>query len=218
MCHAAQCCLAICCALLSVPLTHAAVKSDSPLRQTVTVVLDMEHPDPSLPLKAMRHELSRIFDPAGLDIDLQTKGALPQQSNSGDLLQFKMKGSCTMNALPIGALSDERGALAMTYSVDGQVLGFGEVECDRVRGCILRALGIGNPAAQEPLYGQALARVVAHELYHMLVHSSAHTRNGVAKESLSGWDLSREKFSLSDVALQAVCKALARYRKALSIR
>lgn len=115
-----------------------------------------------------------------------------------------------MNALPIGALSDERGALAMTYSVDGELLGFGEVECDHVRGCILRALGTGNPAAQEPLYGQALARVMAHELYHMLVHSSLHTRDGLTKERLSGWDLSQEKFNLSDSAVQAVRKAVSR--------
>jgi hypothetical protein len=77
-----------------------------------------------------------------------------------------------------------------------------------VRASIQRALGTGNPAAQEPLYGQALARVMAHELYHMLVQSSVHTQKGVTKENLSGRELSQEKLNLSDAALQAVRKAV----------
>lgn len=206
----APCCrLAICWAMLGVPLAHTAGRSDFPPPQTITVVVDIEHPDSPPPWKAMRHELSRIFAPAGLNIDVQMKNALPRESTSRDLLLFKLKGSCTMNALPIGALSDERGALAMTDSVDGEILDFGEVECDHVRVAIQRALGMGNPAAQEPLYGQALARVMAHELYHMLTQTGDHTRHGVTKERLSGWELSQEKFALSDAALEALRKAVS---------
>jgi hypothetical protein len=88
------------------------------------------------------------------------------------------------------------------------MLGFGQVECDRVRGSIQRTLGTDSPAAQQPLYGQALARVIAHELYHMLVQSSVHTKQGVTKAYLSGWDLSQEHLNLSDGALQAVRKSI----------
>jgi hypothetical protein len=208
MCNVALCRVAICWALISVAMVHATPSTDFPARQTVTVVLDFEHPDPAAPLKALQQELSRILAPAGLEIDVEIKSALPQSSNFHDLVLFKMKGSCTMNALRIGALSDERGALAMTHSVDGEMLGFGEVECNRVRVSIQRALGTGNLAAQEPVYGKALARVMAHELYHMLVQSSVHTKQGVTKERLSGWELSQENLKLSDAALEAFRKTL----------
>lgn len=143
--NVAVCRVAICCGLVSIAMVHAAPSTDFPPVQTVTVVLDFEHPYPPAPLKALHQELSRILAPAGLEIDVLIKSALPQTSNFRDVVVFKMKGSCTMKALPIGALSDERGALAMTYSVDGEMLGFGEVECDRVRVSIQRALG---PAIQ----------------------------------------------------------------------
>jgi hypothetical protein len=189
-------------------MAHAAPGGEFLSPQTVTVVLDFEHPYSPAPLKAMHQELSRILAPAGLKIDVRIKSALSPKQDFRDLVLFKMKGSCAMDALPIGALSDERGALAMTYSVDGKTLDFGEVECDRVRTSIQRTLGTDNPAAQEPLYGKALARVMAHELYHMLTRSSEHTTQGVTKERLSGWELSQGNLKLSDPALEMFRKAL----------
>jgi hypothetical protein len=200
--------LPICLALITLATAHAAPAVGVPNHPFVTAVLDFERPYSSASLKPLHEELRRILAPAGLDIDIQIKNELPQNSSFGALVLFKMKGACTMNALPIGALSDERGALAMTYSVDGQTLGFGEVECDRVRASLQRALGIANPAAQESAYGKALARVIVHELYHMLVQSSVHTRHGITKERLSGWELSQQNLTLSNSAVEALRKAL----------
>ncbi len=109
-----------------------------------------------------------------------------------------------MNALPIGALSDERGPLAMTHSVDGELLPFGEVECDRVRTALQRTVGRSNPEAHQVEYGVALARVMAHEIYHMLAKSAAHTREGVTKQALSSTELSRETLRLSPPAQTAL--------------
>jgi hypothetical protein len=38
--------------------------------------------------------------------------------------------------------------------------------------------------------GRALARVLSHELYHVLARTTGHAREGVAKPSLAGADLS----------------------------
>ena len=107
-------------------------------------------------------------------------------------------------SLPIGALSDERGPLAMAYSSDGAILPFGEVECDRIRSSLERVVGHGNPVIYQSAFGSALGLVVAHEIYHMLSHSPDHTKTGVTKESLSAREMLSGSLSLPAIARMAM--------------
>jgi hypothetical protein len=198
MCRAALVCL-----LASAAMLRAESKISATVLP-VTVLLDFEQPHSAASLQALAQELDRILAPAQLKIDLRIKSEVPASAQFGELVLFKMKGHCSMNALPIGALSDERGALAMTYSVDGQLLSFGEVECDRVRGSVQRALGRGDPERHQAALGVALARVMAHEMYHMIANSSTHTKDGVTKESLSGAELAERPLSLTGKAKDAL--------------
>lgn len=198
-----MCRVALLCLLASVPLRAG---STSPAALPVTVLIDFEQPHSSVSFDALQHELRRILNPARVDVDLRIRSEVPPSSQFGELLLFKMRGHCTMSpaALPIGALSDERGALAMTYSVDGKMLSFGEVECDRVRDCVQRALGKGNPEVHQAAYGIALARVMAHEMYHMLANSATHTKDGLTKKALSGRELSQAALPLAENAAAAL--------------
>jgi hypothetical protein len=198
-----MCRVALLCLLACTPVLRAG--SNLPAATLpVTVLLDFEQPHSSTSLQALAQELERILGPARLKVDLRIKSEMPPASEYGELVLFKMRGHCTMNALPIAALSDERGALAMTYSVDGQLLPFGEVQCDRVRGSVQRALGKGDPERHQAALGIALARVMAHEMYHMIANRSAHTKDGVTKESLSARELSQAVLPLSGKANDAL--------------
>src|SRR5579863_3701258 len=109
----------ILCLLLSVPLL--AGKSSTapvPINRQITVLLDFENPHPHVPLKAMQSELQSILSGAGVSLDLRIKDELPPDPQFGDLLIFKMKGNCSTDRLPLGAILDERGPLASTYSSD----------------------------------------------------------------------------------------------------
>ena len=44
------------------------------------------------------------------------------------------------------------------------------------------------------LYGQALGRVLSHELYHILNQTKEHEAEGIARKSLSGHQLIAPKF------------------------
>lgn len=198
-----MCRVALLSLLAGLPLLHAgSIAPDAAL--PITVLLDFEQPHSPVTFEALETELRRILTPAHLHVDLRIRSEVPASSQFGELLLFKMKGHCTMSALPIGALSDERGPLAMTYSVDGQMLSFGEVECDRVRESVQRALGKGNPEAHQGIYGMALARVMAHEMYHMIANCAAHTKGGLTKPSLSGQELSQDRLSFAGEAATAL--------------
>jgi hypothetical protein len=172
--------------------------------QSVTVLVDFEKPYSTASIDAMRQELQTLFAPSGLKIDLRLKNQLPPGSEFNQLVVFKMKGACSMVAMPIGALSDERGPLAMTYSSDGELLHFGEVECDRVRQSLQRVLGKGYPKKGQTALGMALGVVVAHEMYHMMANAKGHTAGGITKHSLSTEEMIDGDLSIPGVARKAM--------------
>lgn len=176
--------------------------------QSITVLVDFEKPYSTASIDALRTELETLFKPAGVKIDLRLKNQIPPGAEFNQLVIFKMKGACSMVAMPIGALSDERGPLAMTYSSDGEMLHFGEVECDRVRQSLQRVLGRGYPEKRQTALGMALGMVMAHEMYHMIADAKGHTTAGVTKHSLSAEEMLAGRLSLPAAAKKAVERGL----------
>ena len=158
--------------------------------QPVTVLLEYDKPESPLASRALKSELSKIFSGSKIQLSLRLRKQLPDYAQFDDpIVLFRMRGACTMMALPVAALSDERGPLAMTHMVNGEMLPFGEVECDRVRTSLQRKLGRTSAANHETQMGIALARVIAHEVYHMMARSTTHTKDGLTKAALSSEEL-----------------------------
>lgn len=194
---------------VSVPLMAGKASTDPVSNpHSITVLLDFEKPHSHVPLKAMQSELESIFAGTGITLDLRLKDQLPPDPQFGDLLIFKMSGHCSTEQLPIGAILDERGPLAWTYASDGEMLSFGEVQCDRIRLSLQRLYGPETAEMHSNLYAKALARVVAHEMYHMLSNSPAHTKNGVTKASLTPRELAEDPMHFPQNTDQLLRKAL----------
>jgi hypothetical protein len=168
--------------------------------QSLTVLLDFEDANQSVSLARLQKDLQAILANTGLKLDVRFKQDVAAHAEFQQLVVFKMKGHCTARPLPIAALSDERGALAMTYSSDGTLLPFGAVECDRVRESLERVLGRNASYVHQNAYSTAIARVMAHEIYHMMGNSKQHTRDGVTKRSLSSRELYEGVLPLPDKA------------------
>lgn len=168
----------------------------------LTVVLDYEQPHSPVSFEAMSAELKNLMRPAGVSLDVKDKALLPPNPQFNDLVVFRMTGRCDATPVPVGALSDERGPLAMAYTSDGQILPFGEVKCDRVRQSLERTIGVRLPSELDrSAYGTALGKVMAHEIYHMLAHASAHTKKGLTKEALTSSELLDDRLSFPNQAL-----------------
>lgn len=194
--------------LFSVLLTAGLVSAAGlprDIRAPVTVVLDFEEPHSDVSLEAMRQEVQRLLGEAGLRVDFRLKRELPAHPDFPDLVLFKMRGSCTMTTWHPGAsFDDQRTPLAMTYAENGQLLHFGEVACDRVRESLQRVLGPANGRKYESVLGNALGLIMAHEMYHMLANTKAHTKQGVTKQALSARELLNSDLSLPQVARRAM--------------
>ena len=109
---------------------------------------------------------------------------------------------------PVPFLYDERGPLGFTHSSDGSVLSFSEIECDKVRSCLRTAMWGGDYGHSDELFGRALARVLSHELYHMLTGSHSHAASGVSRRSLSGSELISDRLRLTQAELDRMHSAM----------
>jgi len=92
-------------------------------------------------------------------------------------------------------------SLATTTVTDGQVLPFSSLNCAALTNSVSAALAKEAGARRDFLYGRAMARVVAHEFYHVLMRTTEHGRSGVARSCFSTSDLLTERFEFEGTAL-----------------
>ena len=140
---------------------------------------------------AMRAELQRLLTPAGIGVVWKTT-ADRQNTEVFDLVAVaSFDGSCTPAGPvpPVSAVS-----LADTSIADGRVLPFFHVDCTR----LIQMLGSQiDPGA----FGRALARVMAHELYHIIGRTAEHQNTGIAKAVFSVNDLKNPHFEFDTWSL-----------------
>jgi len=88
-------------------------------------------------------------------------------------------------------------SLAATDVADGRVLPFGSVDCDTLRRFIAPKLKFLSPEEKNARLGRAIARVGAHEIYHMLTGSEGHARWGIARARHSREELTAPAFAFA---------------------
>jgi hypothetical protein len=174
----------------------------------LTVILAFKGPYSRTSLKEMERESGLVLRSSGVHLDWRMLGENPHASYD-DVVVMTFNGACEFNAAP--ATHDELGPLAMTHSVDGKILPFGEVNCDRVISSARTAMSSDDYFRADLLIGRALGRVVTHELVHMLTKSGEHGMEGVEKPALSGRQLIADDLRLSE-------SDIARLKQKLSYR
>jgi hypothetical protein len=156
------------------------------LHAPITLVVQYEKSPPQAAMLEMQKELNTLLSKAQRRVELKLREEM-NGTDVADLVLVKFRGNCRMETAPM--LLDERGPLAFTHTIDGEVLPFSEVLCDKVRVAARSAMHGGQLAEGDRLMGRAMARVLAHELYHIAANTSKHGKEGVAKRSLTGAQL-----------------------------
>jgi len=171
---------------------------------TVAVLAGFEAAPARTAVEAMQEELDELFAPAGVSLEWYPLEGLSHLGQPDAVVAVRFTGSCewkwTTSARPVS------GALAWTARVDGELQPFITLDCPRI------AALAGVPSYA--LLGQALGRVLAHELYHYLTQQTAHTHTVLFRADFRPRDLLEPglKFDPSEVAAlrQALSGAGAR--------
>lgn len=135
----------------------------------------------------MREELQRLLEPAGLDIVWKHLADRKVGENFDIVVVASFAGSCSADRLVFS--TPAAVSLADTSISDGRILPFFRIDCQRIIGMLGSS---GEPSA----LGRALARVAAHEIYHIVAQTAEHQEKGVAKAAFSARDLTSVRFDL----------------------
>jgi hypothetical protein len=159
---------------------------------------------PASILQSMEREAESALAPSGLKLNWMNVQDLPRAGVPGELTVLRLRGECGPGAamrpkdLPVAA--NGNAVLGQTHLVDGRVLPIADVLCDAVRKLVEGDLKAAPAGSREELLGRAFGRVAAHELYHMLVHTTEHARSGLSRSEQSSRELlaPHESFSPED--------------------
>jgi hypothetical protein len=148
----------------------------------------------------MQRELATLMQTAGYKVEWKTPGVSSQTESA--IAVVELRGACHAPAANASVKPVEKGASLASTAVDGeQILPFSWINCETLTEMLAPSLANVDPGRKDFLYGRAMGRLLAHELYHMLVNKRGHAASGVGKASFSAGDVLSERFSFEHGAL-----------------
>ncbi len=175
-------------AILALALTVWPAPGGSLPRTTplITIYTSFQH-DVAEPVEqAMQAEVASIMKPAGFDVEWRSLNGANDSRVAAEIVVVTFRGSCDTQSQSL--FQPESKGLGWTHLSDGEILPFAEVDCDRMLALVQGSL-FRLPSAERPgAFGRAMARVTAHELYHILARTMHHG-SAVSKPSYSSQEL-----------------------------
>jgi hypothetical protein len=181
--------------LLSTPITAGVVRP-----RPLSIVFEIDDDYSVEAFDEMKAVLASLMSDAGLGIDFRELKNTTGAAVFARLVVVRFRGSCRIE-LPSPAVNASSVILALSHSTERAILPFAEVACDNVRAVVQYALGARTGHANR-LFGRALARVLAHELYHISVRTFRHGRHGITRAALSGYELISDDLGFSAAELE----------------
>jgi len=189
------------CLWVSDPRLGRAEPASQPGRELV-VYLKAEPGQPPQPIEEMTREADSLMASAGYSVSWRLLGGSTHDAVDGHLVVIELRGNCqppkpsaTIEPLAAGT------SLASTAVADGKVLPFSQLECENLTRLLASTLAKEAPVKRDYLYGRAMGRLVAHELFHVLLGTLDHDEAGIAKPSFSAKDILADHFEFEFTAL-----------------
>lgn len=137
-----------------------------------------------------RQEMQRLLAPAQIELVRDQTGRDVSQ-----IVVVSFDGSCSLDSLPAGpSRTADTTALAETAVSSNHVLPYVRVNCAQVIRTLAPALQPLSMPLRRAIFGRALGRIMAHEIYHIVSQRKDHEQTGVAKASFALKDLTAPQF------------------------
>ncbi len=148
---------------------------------------------------AMKAEIQKVMQPLGVQVEWHSVAEAQSLRKLPRFVMLSFEGIC--RAQPAEWIEEEKPILAYTQVNGERVLPFSKVECNQVRS-LLHATSY----SREPdvIFGRALGRVVAHEMYHVLLGTRQHASHGIAKAIQNSWELTKKDLFFDAPSLRSL--------------
>ena len=138
---------------------------------------------------SMRAELQELLASSGLHLHWHDGSG----NVMGRMAVIRLQGACRNNApnpLRAHQVSLDPEALGSTHVSNGEVLPFADIRCDHIRRFVAIPLSsAGTVETRDEMLGRAVARVIAHEIYHIVLRTTGHGKKGLARATQSAAQL-----------------------------
>lgn len=168
----------------------------------IAVYMDFDGRPPSRSIDEMKREVESLLQPSGLHIHWRQLTESGAGESFSDLFVFRFQGMCSVETIHL--LFSELGpygdavVLGAAKTVEKQILPFGSLQCDPIRRSVApEILGLAH-REREAVFGRALGRVMAHELFHMLTKTAKHSDGGLFKAAQRRDDLVARQFTFDE--------------------
>ena len=150
----------LCCFVMGAGVVSGAVGGGQ--AAPFAVYTRFDHAPSAVVQASLAKELTSIMASVGLPVEWRSLAYRPKDEGFVELAVVTFKGTCDCTSLI--PQSTDGPALAWTFATGGGLLPFSEVDCDRTRSVISRALMPLSLQERDEAFGRALARIAAHEL------------------------------------------------------
>ena len=194
--------LAMACLLyVSAPIGRS--ESIAPAALDVDVYLKTGQGTPTAVLNEMKSELATLMQGSGVRFEWPAVTDSQADTSSGFAVMAELRGQCGVTwhaewSQPVKNATP----LASSAVVDGYVLPFSWVDCAALNRLVGPSITEEPDALRDYLYGRAVARLLAHELYHVLMQTTDHAQTGVAKAQFTAAELLSERFQFAGSTLK----------------
>jgi hypothetical protein len=162
--------------------------------EPVAIVLNFDREPSRRVIEFMQQEIGNLFQPAGIQ---PVWNLAANQAFGGRIVRLRLHGQCRSQFPWALRAAGEKIRLGASAVSEGHVLPFTEIDCDRVKDHLRRWT-----LPQAKVLGVAVARVLAHELYHILTDSTEHNASGVSSDSITSGELGPNSLSFSTLELE----------------
>ncbi len=187
--------IAFCLVLAALPILGQVPEGQVP---DIALYYDFEHQPPPVVQNALEGETVAILTPMRQTIEWRSLAKVRPGEVATELAVVTFKGSCDL-LQPLPRASRQR-TLGLTHITDGAILPFSDIDCDRIRLFLDKELQHRRPADRDGIFGRAIGRVVAHELYHIFANTTHHATAGIARSAFTVKDLIKDSFRLEEAA------------------
>jgi hypothetical protein len=192
--------------LLSEILVASALSAAKPADLTIAMQFD-QTVSPSA-LHEMKNEFERILRPAVPRIAWRMSSNLAGNEVFHEIVMVRFQGSCQADGFRTNPFSAH--LLGVTADEDGELLPFASVDCGAILGMLSlhEAAEARNTFQTQRLLGRAMGRVLAHEVYHVVLKTRSHGEQGITKASLTQGELFGAELRFDAKQLRELSRAL----------
>lgn len=157
---------------------------------------------PAGALKELHKEVSDLMTSAG--VNAQWEDPTSYRDVNGSTVVVDLEGECSVPFHTEAPPPKDGTPIGSTVASDSHLLPFVNVNCSVLSALMAPYLANQPKTFREFVFGRAMGRVLAHELYHFVTQSEAHPVSGVAKAYFTANDLMKSRFEFDEMALDRV--------------